>query len=227
MESHVHVQEQLHEDRAAQGQEAQPLLSHANPPMIHDLLRRRRSPRAFANRPVAREQIHLMLEAARWAPSAFNEQPWRFVVATQEQPEAYERLLGTLNDRNAVWARRAPLLILSVAKLTQGNTDQPNTYAFHDVGLAVGNLLAQATALGLVAHQMGGFDAARAREAVGIPAGFAPVAMIAVGYPGDAEMLPEDLRARERAPRTRKPLSEIVSLGYWSETQATDGQQVA
>ncbi len=185
---------------------------------IHDLLRDRWSPRAFSDRPVDAGTLRTLLEAARWAPSSYNEQPWTFILATKEDPAAYDRLLSCLVEVNAEWAQRAPVLMLSVAKLTFGRNGKVNRHAFHDLGLAVENLIIQATALGLVAHQMAGFDVEKARELFNVPQGHEPCAMIAVGYLGDPESLPEELRAREGAARSRKPLREFVFTGRWGKT---------
>jgi len=185
---------------------------------VHDLIKERRSPLAYSDRPVGREELRSLLEAARWAASSYNEQPWHFIVATKEDPEGFERLLGCLVPANALWARNAPVLMLSVAKLTYDSNGAPNRHAFHDVGQAAANLALQATALGLAVHQMGGFDVARAREQFSIPEGYEPVAAIAVGYPGDPESLPEKLRARASAPRTRRGLGEFVFAGRWGRT---------
>jgi len=185
---------------------------------VHELIRERRSPRAFSGRPVEPSKLRGLLEAARWAASSFNQQPWHFIVAAQEHPEEFERLLDCLVPGNAQWARRAPVLMLSVAKLTFDANGKPNRHALHDVGQATANLALQATAVGLAVHQMAGFDAARAREVFAIPEGFEPVAAIAVGYPGDPEELPAALREKERAPRTRRPLGEFVFGGTWGQT---------
>lgn len=184
---------------------------------IHDLVRRRWSPRAFADTRVEREKLLSLFEAARWAPSSFNEQPWSFIVATRETPEEFGRLLDCLVEGNRIWARSAPVLMLSVARLGFADDGRPNRHAFHDVGLAVGNLVTQATALGLVVHQMAGFDVEKARSALRIPSGFEPVAAIAVGYQGDPGSLPERLCERERAPRNRKDLADFVHSARWGE----------
>lgn len=185
--------------------------------IVHELIRARRSTLAFSDRPVETEDLRSLLEAARWAASSFNQQPWRFIVATKEKREEYERLLGCLVPANAEWARRAPVLMLSVAKLTFDRGGAPNRHALHDVGQAVANLSIQAAALGMSVHQMGGFDAARAREAFSVPEGFEPVAAIAVGYPGDPDELPAPLKGRELSPRTRRELSEFVFAGEWGK----------
>ncbi len=185
--------------------------------VIHDMFARRWSPRAFADRPVEREKILALLEAARWSPSSRNEQPWAFFVATKEQPAAYQRLFDCLVDSNARWVKNAPLLILTVAKLKLDYKDRPNNYALHDVGLATMALLVQATALGLHAHPMAGFRKGQAQETLGIPETHQPLVMVAVGYYGDPGQLPDDLRERELAPRQRKPLTDFVFAGEWNQ----------
>ena len=185
---------------------------------VHDLILERRSTLAFSDRALDAEDLRSLLEAARWASSSYNQQPWHFFVASRDEPAEFERLLGCLAPANALWARRAPVLMLSVAKLTFDANGAPNRHALHDTGQAAANLSLQATALGLSVHQMGGFDAARAREEFSIPEGFEPVAALAVGHPGDPEELPEGLKARELAPRTRRELSEFVFAGRWGET---------
>jgi len=185
---------------------------------LHDLLTRRWSPRAFSEQPVGPDRLRTLLEAARWAPSSSNEQPWRFVVATKEEPADYDRLLACLLEGNRKWAYRAPVLILSVAHLNFEDDDRPNRHALHDVGLATENLLLQATALGLVAHPMAGFDIEKARVDLKIPSGYEPVAMVAVGYPGELSVLPDYLQQRELKPRERKPLAEIAFSGQWGHS---------
>lgn len=184
---------------------------------IHELLARRWSPRAYAERPIERDKLKSLFEAARWAPSSSNEQPWRFLLATKDVPEDYERLLACLVEGNRKWAFRAPALILSVAALQFEDDGKPNRHAFHDVGLAAENLVLQAAASGLIAHQMAGFDMEKARAACGIPARFEPVAMIAIGYPGDVALLPEYLQERERKPRERKTVGEFLFSSRWGQ----------
>lgn len=182
---------------------------------IHELLARRWSPRAFDERRVEPEQLRGLFEAARWAPSSSNEQPWRFVVATKDDQAAYDRLLACLLEGNRKWACRAPVLILSVAQMNFEDDGRPNRHAFHDTGMAVENLLLQACALGLIGHPMAGFEIERTRAELTIPSGYEPVAMIAVGYPGDLTVLPDYLQQREVKPRERKPLAEITFAGQW------------
>ncbi|MCP9464165.1 MAG: nitroreductase family protein [Nitrospira sp.] len=182
---------------------------------IHDLLARRWSPRAFADQPVEREKLQSLFEAARWAPSSNNEQPWRFIVATKGDEARWNRLFACLVEGNRVWAVRAPVLVLSVAGRSFGKTGELNRHALHDTGMAVQNLAIQATALGLIVHQMAGFDAEQARKELNIPREYEPVAMMAIGYPGDPNLLPDALRERELAPRRRHPVSSLVFGGEW------------
>ena len=185
---------------------------------IHDLLRRRWSPRAFSDRRVDPAIMRSLLEAARWAPSSYNEQPWSFIVATKDDTAEFSRLLSCLVEGNIQWAQHAPVLMVSVARLSFEDDGKPNRHAFHDVGLAVANLIVQATALGLVVHQMAGILPDKIRKLYGIPEGYEAVAGIALGYPGDPQSLPEGLRKRELAPRERKPLTEFVFSGSWGQT---------
>jgi len=182
---------------------------------IHDLIRRRWSPRAFSEQPIETDKLLSVLEAARWAPSSRNEQPWAFLVATKDNPEDYEALAGVLMDSNRAWAGNAPVLILTLTHTRLEKDGQPNRHSFHDLGQATANLIFQATSLGLAAHQMGGFHADAARERFRIPEGWEPVSVIALGYPGNAESLPEALRERETVQRRRKPLGEFVFSGNW------------
>ena len=185
---------------------------------IHDLLRKRWSPRAFSSRPVEPDKLRILWEAARWSPSSYNEQPWSFIVATKEDEAEYARLLSCLVEGNIQWAQHAPVLMVSVARLSFEEDGKPNRHAFHDVGQAVANLIVQATALGLVVHQMAGIFPDKIRELYGIPEGYEAVAGIVLGYPGDPEILPERLRQRELAPRSRKPIQDFVFAGRWGQT---------
>ncbi len=187
-------------------------------PAVHALIAMRRSPRAFdPARPVSDEAVYAILEAARWAPSAFNSQPWRFIVG-RKGDETYARILESLSEGNRVWAQNATLLILTVAQ--EHGEHGPLRYARHDLGLATAQLILQVMALGLYAHPMAGFSKDAARDAFGIPADFAPVAVLAVGYLGDAADLPEALRERENAPRSRRPLSETAFQDTWGHPAA-------
>jgi nitroreductase len=177
---------------------------------IHDLLQKRWSPRAFSAQPVDEETIMTLFEAARWAASGGNEQPWRFIYATPLQSERFGKLVECLMEGNRVWAATAPVLILTLAKTLNSRTQQPNRYAWHDLGLAVGNLTAQASALDLYVHNMAGFSAEKARQLFDLPPDIEPVTMIAVGYLGEPEQLPEPLKERELAHRQRKALDELI-----------------
>jgi nitroreductase len=176
---------------------------------LHPLLEQRFSPRGFADIPVESEKIELLFEAARIAPSSFNEQPWRFVYATKENRHLYNKLLDCLTEKNQDWAKTAPLLILSIAKLTYTRNGNPNRHALHDAGLAMGNILVQATSMDLFVHQMGGFSIAKARENFELSADYEPVTMAAVGY------LPEENRHANHT-RSRKPLEELILNGPYS-----------
>ena len=184
---------------------------------IHDLFKRRWSPRAFSDQPVEAETLRILFESARWAPSSNNEQPWRFIVANKDYETDWNRLFACLVEGNRKWAYRAPVLILSVASLNFEDDSTANRHAFYDTGMAVENLVLQATVLGLAAHQMAGFDVEKARADLKIPSGYDPVAMIAVGYPGDPAQLSDRLRAREAQPRARKPLTEFVYSATWGQ----------
>jgi len=183
---------------------------------VHELIAKRWSPRAFEPKPVPAEALRSVLEAARWAASSFNEQPWRFIVARREDSGEFARMLGCLMEGNRSWAKNAGVLILTVAKETFTRNDRPNRSALHDVGLAAGNLSLQATDLGLRVHQMAGIEVGKIRKTYDVPEGYQPMTGIAIGYPGDFEQLPEPLRAREIAPRQRKPQTELVFSGAWN-----------
>lgn len=174
---------------------------------INELLTRRWSPKNFSSRPVDAQKLADLFEAARWAPSCFNAQPWNFIVATREDAEGYNRLLSTMVEKNREWAQQAPVLILAVAKLDFNHVDRPNRHALYDLGQSVANLTVQASAVGLQIHQMGGFDPNAARELFAIPKGFEPVAVMALGY--------QEGPSADPTTRTRKPLSDFVFSGSW------------
>ncbi len=177
---------------------------------IHQLIRQRWSPRAFSDRSVEKEKLLSLFEAARWAPSSFNEQPWSFLIATKDQPEQFQKLLSCLVEGNQVWAKEAPVLMFSIAKLFFAKNNKPNRHAYHDVGLAVENLVLEATDLGLIVHQMAGFDVDKTRKEFQIPEGYDPVAAIALGYEGDPQQLPEKLQEKETEPRIRQSIQDFV-----------------
>ncbi|MGA9772305.1 MAG: nitroreductase family protein [Blastocatellia bacterium] len=178
---------------------------------------RRWSPRIFEDgRDVEREKIMSLLEAARWAPSCFNEQPWRYLVFDGTDPEALKRARACLVEGNS-WALKAPVLMISIARDNFARNEEPNRTAQHDVGLASENLVLQAVERGLVAHQMAGFNATQARTEFNVPENYTILAMIAVGYPyrGSLDDLDEKTREKELAARSRKPVSEIAFAGTW------------
>jgi len=185
---------------------------------IHEIIASRWSPRAIdPDRPVSRDQITALLEAARWAPSCFGDEPWRFLVFDRASaPEDWDRAFACLAEGNQAWVRNAPLLLAAVAGSHFRHNGKPNRWAQYDTGAASENLCLQAVALGLVAHQMGGFDGGRLAETFGIPDEYTPMAMIAIGHPGNPDALPEPLREKELAPRQRQPLGEIAFAGLWS-----------
>jgi nitroreductase len=182
---------------------------------IHELIRERWSPRAFSAEPVSAEALRSLFEAARWSPSSSNEQPWAFIVGTREDAVSHAKLLSTLVEANQTWAKNAPVLAIAVSELAFARNGRPNRNAFYDTGAAVAHLTTEATARGLFVHQMAGFDPQKAIEVFSIPAGWDPIAAFAIGYPGDLQSLPETLRERELAVRTRKPLTEFVMSGNW------------
>jgi nitroreductase len=184
---------------------------------IHPLIAGRRSSHAFSSRSIEPEILASLMEAARWAPSSMNEQPWSFIVATREHKAAFHRLLGCLVEFNVQWAQYAPVLLLSVAKLGF-ESGELNRHAFHDVGQAIANLTFQATVSGLLVHQIAGFDIEKARREFSIPSDYEPVAAAAIGYPGNSAELPEKLRKRDANPRQRKPLTNFVFVGGWGHS---------
>lgn len=184
---------------------------------IHALLAGRWSPYAFADRSVDPRDLRSLFEAARWAPSSYNEQPWSYLVAVREDAEGFARLLSCLVDGNQAWAQHAPVLALGIARERFARNDEPNPCARHDLGLAAGNLLVEAEARGLSVHQMAGIRPDRARELYRIPDHSRALTGLAIGYRGAPERLPENLRQRDLAPRTRKPLREFVFAGRWGE----------
>ncbi len=186
-------------------------------PAIHE----RWSPRAFQGRPVNPADLARLFEAARWAPSSYNEQPWRFLVGLRGS-STHQKITSALIPFNQSWAPKAPVLMLGVAKTRFSHDNSANDYAFYDLGAATALLVVQATALGLATHQMGAFDHAAARQALGIPEDYLIGSVTALGYLGEPALLPnERMIAQEVAPRTRKPLSEFV-LSAWGQPARLD-----
>ncbi len=182
---------------------------------IHELIARRWSPYGFADRPVKKEDLQALFEAARWAPSSYNEQPWSYIVATKENPEQFDQLVACLVEGNQAWAKAAPVLAIGCTSLRFTRNGQANAAAVHDLGLASGNLCLEATARGLYVHQMIGIVPDKARELFHIPEGVQPFTGLAIGYAADPNTLPERYRERDLAARQRKPLREFIFGGQW------------
>ena len=177
---------------------------------VLDLIKDRRSRRAFTDQPVEPEKIKSLFEAARWAPSSVNEQPWRYIYATKDQTELWQKLWSVLNDGNKIWTKNVPMLMLSMAKKSFSMNGQPNGSAKYDLGGANAFLTLQGTAMGLNVHQMGGYDRSKAIEVLHIPDDYEPGVMLAIGYAGDPASLPENLKERELAPRQRNTQEAFV-----------------
>ncbi len=190
---------------------------------IHELIAQRWSPRAFdSSAPIPKESLTALLEAARWAPSCFGDEPWRFIVCNKFDDEtSWGNALGTLAEKNQFWARNAPLLIIAVADSQFMKNGNPNRWGQYDTGAAAENLCLQATAVGLAAHQMGGFDVGKARDAFNIPDRYTPMAVIAVGKPASIETLDPIFRDSEAAERSRAPLGERFFHGQWGKSIET------
>lgn len=184
---------------------------------IHDLLARRWSPRAFESRDLTREQVTALLEAARWAPSCFGDQPWRYLVWQRSvDGTGWEQAFGCLTPANQLWVKPVPLLLLACADSQFTHNGKPNRWGPYDTGAASENICLQALALGLAAHQMGGFDVVKVKELFHIPETFTPMAMIAIGYAGNADTLPDPgQREKEQQPRVRRALGEVAFSGSW------------
>ncbi len=184
---------------------------------IHEHLTERWSPRAFSSEPISKEAIVALFEAARWAPSGNNSQPWRFIFSTQDKPEAFEKMADCLAPNNKRWAEKAFMLLTVVVEQHAPGAEKPNDSAEYATGLSVASLTLEATARNLYCHQMGGINRDKVRETYNIPGGYAPRVIIAIGHMGRLEALPEDLQAREKAERSRKNLEEIVFETTWAE----------
>ncbi|MGE3953836.1 MAG: nitroreductase family protein [Parachlamydiales bacterium] len=183
---------------------------------VHDLIKKRWSPCVFADRPIPEGKLKSLFEAARWAPSSYNEQPWHWVIAFKGTPE-FQKILSLLVEPNQEWAKGAPLIGITVTHLTFDRNGKPNRHAYHDVGLAMGGLCVQATAEGLYVHQMAGFDHQGAPKALGIPEGYEAVAAFAIGYAGDPEKASENLKGRDTSKRERRKLADLIHHGTWDK----------
>ena len=177
---------------------------------ILDVIKERRSIRAFSDKPVKEEKIKALFEAARWAPSAMNEQPWQYIYAQKEDSALFNSIAEALMPGNRIWASNAPVLIVSMARKTFIDNGSHNSSAAHDTGMANYALSLQATKMGLFTHMMGGFDHNQLKQNLNLPEDLQPIVVIAVGYSGDANILPEPLKQRENAMRSRKNHYEFV-----------------
>jgi nitroreductase len=186
---------------------------------IHDLFVRRWSTRAFdIKRPVTREQLQSLIEAGRWAPSCNGDEPWRYLIWDRgRDPDGFQKAFDCLSENNRKWVKNVPLLMLSCAGSIFGATGKPNRWGQHDTGAASVCMALQAVVIGLAVHQMGGFDAEKARAAFGIPAEYTPMAMIAIGYQAEPDVLDEETRKKELTPRARKALAEKFFEGGWGK----------
>ncbi|MBS0262501.1 MAG: nitroreductase family protein [Planctomycetes bacterium] len=187
---------------------------------VHELIAARWSPYAYSDRPVAVETLRSLFEAARWAASSYNEQPWNYLVATRDDPANFEKAVSCLVEANQEWARLAPVLAFGCANLKFARNGQPNGVALHDLGAASAQLSIEAVTHGLQVHQMGGILPDRIREVYQVPDGVQPVAALAIGYPGHGQQLSDQVGSRDAVRRPRKALSEFVFSGRWGTTAA-------
>jgi nitroreductase len=184
---------------------------------VHELIAGRWSAYGYSNRAVPEADLRSLFEAARWAPSSFNEQPWSYIVARRKDEAEFERMLSCLVESNQRWAKEAPVLALGVAHMRLARNDKQNRHAFHDLGLATANLCVEATARGLVVHQMAGILPDRARESYGVPEDCEVATGIAIGYAVGPEEGVNSFEERDSKPRSRKPLKNFVFGGRWNE----------
>lgn len=179
---------------------------------INELISKRWSIRAYDSRMIEKEKLLSIFEAARWAASAFNEQPWNFIVTTKQNKSAYNKLYSCINEFNKPWSFNAPVLILTLAKKTFSHNGKENSYAFYDLGQAIANLSLQAASLDIYMHQLAGFSKEKAIEEFSITEDYEPASVIVMGYMGDKSLLQEALLTKEEAPRLRKRVSDFVNF---------------
>ena len=182
---------------------------------INSLIKKRFSPLAFSSKQIEDEKMELLFEAARWASSSYNEQPWRFIYAKREDELEFNNVLNCIIEFNQEWAKNAGALILVSTKTTFTMNNSDNRHAFYDAGAAVTNLCLQASDLDLYVRQMAGFNAEKAQADLNVPEEFECAVMLAVGYLGDNKDLSEELLSRAEAPRVRKSLDEIRNRNNW------------
>jgi len=183
---------------------------------IASLIKLRYSPRAFSEKSVSQNELNTLFEAARWAPSSRNEQPWRFVFVVKTEKTRYESLFSVLSEWNQKWVSSAPVLIAAIAKTTFEHKHLPNAHAQYDLGQSVAYFSLQATELGLHLHQMGGFDPQKAKQVLNLPDGFEVITMIALGYKGSLDRIPEEYHQQENRVRERIPLEQFVFKSKWT-----------
>ncbi len=184
---------------------------------LNELIRNRWSPRAYSDRPVATEDLVAVLEAARWAASCSNMQPWRYIVTTRDDAADHQRMVDCLKPGNQEWAPKAPVLMIALAKLMRPNGDK-NRHAFYDTGAATALLAIEATAPGLSVRQMAGIEVDKVRETYSVPDDYDVVAAIALGYQGEATVLPAHRQEPEAEPRVREPLSDLIFSGTFGKS---------
>ncbi len=180
---------------------------------INELIKNRWSPRAFSFHKIPQDVILTLFEAAIWSPSSRNEQPWRFIYGVKDEGPNYKKIYDCLVHWNQQWAKSAPLLVMAVTKRNSEYHNEENAFAFYDLGQAVANLTIQATDMDLFCHQMGGFDKEKAKDTFNIPANYSAVTVIAIGYYGDSEKLPDDMKELEIKARSRFNIDRIAFNG--------------
>ena len=185
---------------------------------LSKIIQKRYSTVAFSEQDLDPKVLEQLFEAARWAASCFNEQPWRFIFALRKNTTEFERILGCLFAANQAWAKTAPLLMITAARSRFAHKERSNPHARHDLGQAISQLSLQAADLGLSIHQMAGFDSEKAQKELNIPEPFEAVTAVALGYPGKIEELDPELQERAKGPRTRKALTEIVFQASWGNS---------
>lgn len=184
---------------------------------VHKFISSRWSPYAFSRRLIPREDLLSIFEAARWAASSFNEQPWRYLVASRDRNEEFEKVLSCLLEGNQAWAREVPTLALGCIRTSFTHNGRFNRVAQHDLGLASASLTFEATSRGIYVHQMAGIRPDKAREVFSIPDGFEAVTALALGYRAGPGAGAPKLRARDEGSRTRRPQSEFVFCAEWGK----------
>ncbi|MBN1118548.1 MAG: nitroreductase family protein [Bacteroidales bacterium] len=183
--------------------------------MVENIIKKRRSIVCFDSKEVENEILRKLFEMAKWAPSAFNRQPWRFIVG-KNNSETYHKIFSALEQGNQIWAKNAPVLFTTIAETINHQRNTSNRYAWHDSALAFANLTFMATSLGLYVHPMAGFSSQSLIDGFKIPSGFEPVTVAALGYKSDCSNVPESVAERDSKERTRKSLSEFVFSDNWN-----------